>query len=91
MLLYLLTPVWQTVIGLALITSIVLAVTGVAPFWEGGAWWQLAFYLPGFGTVVFGCIAARAQQGALGALLGVLSAQPYASTRGCCGRCSRGR
>lgn len=79
LLLYLLTPVWQTVIGLALVTSIVLAVTGVAPFWAGGAWWQLAFfYLLGFGTVVFGCIAARAQQGALGALLGVLIAQPYA-------------
>jgi cellulose synthase/poly-beta-1,6-N-acetylglucosamine synthase-like glycosyltransferase len=78
-LLYLMTPVWQTIIGAALVTSIVLAVTDVAPFWGGGEWWQLVFfYLLGFGTVVFGCIAARAQHGFRGALLGVLIAQPYA-------------
>ncbi len=77
--LYLFTPVWQTIIGLALVTSIVLAVTNVAPFWDGGPWWQLVFfYLLGFGTVVFGCIAARAQQGVKGALMGILIAQPYA-------------
>jgi 1,2-diacylglycerol 3-beta-glucosyltransferase len=79
LLLYVLTPVWQTIIGVALATSIVLAVTDVAPFWAGGSWWQFVFfYLLGFGTVMFGCIAARAQQGVGGALRGLLIAQPYA-------------
>ena len=71
LLLYLLTPVWQAIIGVALATSIVLAVTDAAPFWVGGSWWQFGFfYLLGFGTVVFGCIAARAQQGIRGVLRG---------------------
>ena len=49
--------------------AIVLAITGVAAFWTDGPWWQLVFFLVlGFGGVVFGCIAAHAQDG--GARLG---------------------
>jgi cellulose synthase/poly-beta-1,6-N-acetylglucosamine synthase-like glycosyltransferase len=79
LLLHLLTPLWQTIIGISLLISIVLALTDVAAFWDGGPLWELVFfYLLGFGTVVFGCIAARAQNGAKGMVEGFLIAQPYA-------------
>ena len=74
----LLTPVWQALIGLALLASIVLAITGVAGYFTDESVFQLVFfYLLGFGTVVFGCIAAKAQQGPFGWLLGLLIAQLY--------------
>lgn len=74
----LLTPIWQALIGLALLASIILAVTGVARYFADQSVLQLVFfYLLGFGTVVFGCIAAKAQQGHLGWLLGLLIAQLY--------------
>ncbi|UJA20425.1 glycosyltransferase family 2 protein [Thermoleophilia bacterium SCSIO 60948] len=74
----LLTPIWQALIGLALVASVVLAITGVAAYFADQSVLQLVFfYLLGFGTVVFGCIAAKAQQGHLGWLLGLLIAQFY--------------
>jgi 1,2-diacylglycerol 3-beta-glucosyltransferase len=76
---YLLTPLWQTVVGLCLVAAIFLAMTGVADFWDDQVWWQLLFfYLLGFGGVVLGCIARGAHAGARGVITGYLVAHPYA-------------
>ena len=79
LLLQLLMPLWQAIVGLALVIAIALAITGVAPFWADGPWWQLLFFaVLGFGGVVFGCIAARAQDGARGWAEGIAIAPAYA-------------
>ncbi len=79
LLLQLLMPVWQALIGVAFGIAIVLAITGVAGFWTDGPWWQLlVLWLLGFGSVIFGCIAAHAQDGWRGLATGLLIAQPYA-------------
>lgn len=76
---YLLMPLWQALVGLALIVAIALWVTGVTPFWSGGPGWQLVWvYVFAFGGVVLGCIAGRAEQGPRGWLIGFLVAHPYA-------------
>ncbi|MET0558243.1 MAG: glycosyltransferase family 2 protein [Solirubrobacterales bacterium] len=75
---YLLMPFWQGVVGVGLVAAVVLAVTGIAPFWGAGPTWQLAFfYLLAFGGTAMGCIAARAESGPLGWLRGFLVAQIY--------------
>ena len=75
---YLLMPFWQGVVGVGLVAALLLAVTGVAPFWGAGPTWQLAFfYLLAFGGTAMGCIAARAEDGPLGWLRGFLIAQIY--------------
>ncbi|MGH2924361.1 MAG: glycosyltransferase family 2 protein [Solirubrobacterales bacterium] len=76
---YLLMPLWQTLIGATLVAAVALALTGVAAFWIDGPWWQLAFfYVLGFGGTMLGCVAARAADGPLGYLRGILIAQIYA-------------
>ncbi len=76
---HLLMPLWQGIVGLALIGAIVLAATGVEQFWADGEWWQLGFfYLLGFGGTIMGCIARSAGRGPGGVALGFLVAQPYA-------------
>ena len=76
---YLAMPFWQGIVGAALISALVLAVLGVAPFWDDGPWWQLGFfYVLGFGGVILGCVAARAAEGPRGWLKGLLIAQVYA-------------
>ena len=76
---YLLMPLWQTIIGLALLAAAYLLATGTAPVWGGGPVWQLAFfYLLGFGGTVMGCIAARSDRGAWGWLVGFLLGHVYA-------------
>ena len=76
---YLLMPLWQSAIGVALIAAITLAATGTAPFWDGGPAWQIAFfYVLGFGATMLGCIAARAGSGWRGWIAGLLIAQVYA-------------
>jgi 1,2-diacylglycerol 3-beta-glucosyltransferase len=75
---YLLMPFWQGVVGLGLVGALVLAITGVAPFWGAGPTWQLGFfYLLAFGGTALGCIAARAEAGPIGWLRGFLIAQIY--------------
>jgi 1,2-diacylglycerol 3-beta-glucosyltransferase len=75
---YLLMPFWQGIIGLGLVGSIFLWVTGEADFWGAGPAWQLVFfYLLAFGGTVMGCIAARSEEGPLGWLRGFLIAQIY--------------
>jgi cellulose synthase/poly-beta-1,6-N-acetylglucosamine synthase-like glycosyltransferase len=76
---YMLMPLWQTIVGAALIVAIALAILDVAPFWGDLVWWQLLFfYLLGFGGVLLGCIARGAGQGLGGVLRGILIAQVYA-------------
>jgi 1,2-diacylglycerol 3-beta-glucosyltransferase len=77
-LLYLLMPFWQGIIGLGLLGALFLWISGQVPFWGGGPTWQLLFfYLLAFGGTTLGCIAARAESGPLGWLLGLLIAQVY--------------
>ena len=55
-----------------------LAVLGVAPFWGSGPTYQLVFfYLLAFGGTSLGCIAARAEQGPVGWVVGFLIGQVY--------------
>lgn len=76
---YLLMPLWQAVIGASFVTAVVLAVLGVAPFWDGGPGWALLlFYLLGFGGAILGCVASRVSEGPLGWLRGFLVANVYA-------------
>jgi 1,2-diacylglycerol 3-beta-glucosyltransferase len=76
---YLLMPLWQGFIGVTLLAAIALAVTGTAPFWDGGPAWQIVlFYLLGFGATMLGCVAARAASGWRGWIAGLLVAQIYA-------------
>ncbi len=76
---YLLMPLWQTLVGVTLVAAIGLAIAGTAAFWTDGPWWQLAFfYLLGFGGTMLGCVAARAGDGRLSYLRGILTAQVYA-------------
>ncbi|MGZ8667627.1 MAG: glycosyltransferase family 2 protein [Solirubrobacterales bacterium] len=76
---YLLMPLWQGIIGVALIAAVVFAITGVAPFWAGGPTWMLvAFYLFAFGGTVLGAIASRTRDGLRGYLVGFLIGHVYA-------------
>ena len=75
---YLLMPLWQALVGVALLVSIVLAVTGT-PFFAGGPWWELLYiYLLTFAGTMLGCVAARAALGPLGWIQGVVIGQVYA-------------
>jgi 1,2-diacylglycerol 3-beta-glucosyltransferase len=76
---YLLMPFFQGLIGTALIAAVVLAATGEASFWGAGPVWMLVFvYLLGFGGTILGCIAARADRGRAGPLIGFATGQIYA-------------
>ena len=77
---YLLLPAVHAVVGVAFLTSIVLAITGVAGFWGNGDGWELLFFfLLGYGGVLMGCIARGAQQGPAGIARGILLAPVYAA------------
>jgi 1,2-diacylglycerol 3-beta-glucosyltransferase len=76
---YLLMPFWQGIIGIALGAAIVFAVTGTAPFWNGGPTWELLlFYLLAFGGTVLGAIASRTREGVVGLLKGFVIGHVYA-------------
>jgi 1,2-diacylglycerol 3-beta-glucosyltransferase len=75
---YIFMPFWQGIIGLGLAAAVLLAILGVAPFWGGGPTWQLIFfYLLAFGGTSLGTIAARAEQGPIGWVVGFLIGQVY--------------
>lgn len=77
--LYILMPVWQTIIGLAMLTAVYLLVAGEAAVYASHAWQQiLFFYLLGFGGVIMGCIAAGGARGWRGYVTGFFIAQIYA-------------
>jgi len=78
---YLLMPVWQAVVGAALIGSIYLWFTGVRFFTDTGVWlWIYLLYMLGFGGVLLGCVAARSMdRNRLASIVkGILTAQIYA-------------
>jgi cellulose synthase/poly-beta-1,6-N-acetylglucosamine synthase-like glycosyltransferase len=80
LILYLLTPVFQSVVGASLVASAVLLATGT-PIVDGDHLWWLGFiYLLGFGGTMMGCIAARLEGGftLIGLLKGLATAQVYA-------------
>jgi hypothetical protein len=77
--LYILMPVWQSIIGIAMLTALYLLVTGQASVYDTDAWEQIVFfYVLGFGGVIMGCIAAGAARGRKGYLTGFFIAQVYA-------------
>ncbi len=72
-------PLFQGIVGVTLVATLVLAATGRDPFWTNGDWWQLAFfYILGFGGTIMGCIARERGRGPRGFVVGFLVAQPYA-------------
>lgn len=78
---YLLMPIWQTIVGTALVASIYLWLSGVRFFVSADEWWWMYFlYILGFGGIVLGCIAARIRDRnpVIGVIKGILSAQIYA-------------
>ncbi len=79
LLVYLLMPFWQGIVGVGLLAAIYLALSGTAPLWGGGPTWQLGFfYILAFGGTILGCIASRASDGWRGVLRGIFIAQVYA-------------
>ena len=77
--LYLLIPFLQGIVGVSLIAAIYLAFTGVRLYDD--RWWMLLFvYLLGFGGTMLGCIAAKLEGrfSVMGFVKGLLTAQIYA-------------
>jgi cellulose synthase/poly-beta-1,6-N-acetylglucosamine synthase-like glycosyltransferase len=76
---YILMPLWQTVVGLSLAGAFYLLFTGQATVWHGDDWVQLGFfYLLAFGGTMMGAIASRAYRGPIGWIQGILIGQVYA-------------
>ncbi len=77
---YILMPLWQSIIGVAMLAAAYLLITGAAPIiGDGNVLLQvLFFYVLGFGGVILGCIAAGAARGRKGYLTGFFIAQLYA-------------
>lgn len=76
---YILMPLWQSVIGVAMLTALYLLITDQAVI-IGDDWLLqiVFFYLLGFGGVIMGCIAAFAARGWRWAIVGFFVAQLYA-------------
>ena len=76
---YLLMPVLQGIVGLSLLVALVLAVGGTGIV-SGSFWWLLFIYVLGFGGTVMGCLSARfsTEPDLAGLGKGLLSAQVYA-------------
>jgi cellulose synthase/poly-beta-1,6-N-acetylglucosamine synthase-like glycosyltransferase len=80
LLLYLLQPALQAIVGVAFVASIVLAILDVADYWGDSLWWQLLFFFVlGYGGVALGCIARGARTGAAGVLRSILIIPVYAA------------
>jgi 1,2-diacylglycerol 3-beta-glucosyltransferase len=79
LLLYLLMPLWQGLVGAVLVVAIGLAAFGVAPFWAGGPTWQLLLvWTLAFGGTILGCVASGADRGVRGWAVGILIGHAYA-------------
>ena len=77
--LYILMPVWQSIIGISMLVAAYLLITGQANIFDSNAIYQIAFfYILGFGGVIMGCIAAGAPRGWKGYVSGFFIAQIYA-------------
>ncbi len=79
LILYLLMPFFQGIVGASLVVAAVLAITGTEVY-AGSFWWLVFVYLLGFGGTMLGCVAAKLEaQISLGGLVkGLLTAQIYA-------------
>jgi hypothetical protein len=78
--LYLLTPVFQSVVGASLVASVFLFATGTPIIAKNYLWWLAFIYILGFGGTLLGCIGARLEGGftILGLIKGIATAQIYA-------------
>ncbi len=76
---YLLMPILQGIVGLSLLVAVVLALGGTSIV-SGSFWWLLFIYVLGFGGTVMGCLSARfsTEPDLAGLGKGLLSAQVYA-------------
>lgn len=76
---YLLMPILQGIVGLSLVVAVALAIGGTAIV-QGGFWWLLFIYVLGFGGTAMGCLSARfsTEPNPAGFVKGLLSAQIYA-------------
>ena len=80
LLLYLLQPAFQALVGVVFAASISLAIFDVADFWGDHGWWQLLFFfLLGYGGVLMGCLARGAWMGLGGLLRSVFVVPVYAA------------
>lgn len=85
---YLLMPLWQALVGAALIVAVVLALTSEAVFWNSGPWWQIVFfYLLGFGGVILAASHAERPPDRAAWPAGSSSPTSTRSTPGSCGPC----
>ena len=76
---YLLMPVWQGLVGFALTIAAIFAISGALPLWHNGPALQLLLvYLLAFGGTVLGTVAARAGDGPVGWVHGFLLGHVYA-------------
>ncbi len=77
---YLLNPVWQAVVGLALVTGFLLWAIDDVPFWTSAMpFWALVLtYALGFTGAVLGTVARSARRTPFAWLWGLVIAQPYA-------------
>ena len=80
LLLYLLQPVLQGLVGVAFVVGIGLAVFDIAGFVRDGLSWELgAFLVLGYGGVVLGCVARGVRSGVVGVLKSILVVPVYAA------------
>jgi 1,2-diacylglycerol 3-beta-glucosyltransferase len=79
LLVYLLMPLWQAIVGVCLVAAIVLAALGRAHLWYGGPTSYLVFvYVLALGGTVLGCVASRRSGGIRGWVSGFLIGHVYA-------------
>jgi 1,2-diacylglycerol 3-beta-glucosyltransferase len=75
--LYLLMPIWQTIVGSALVVAVVLAALGIAPL-TPSAEVLPEVYVLGFSNAILGCLATRHSGGWRGWLRAIAVAHLYA-------------
>jgi 1,2-diacylglycerol 3-beta-glucosyltransferase len=75
--LYLLMPLWQTIVGTALVVAIALAALGIAPL-TPSAEVLPEVYVLGFSNAILGCLATRHEAGWRGCLRAIAVAHLYA-------------
>ncbi len=78
LMIYLFSPVWQAIVGVAVVVAIGCWALGIADIWDGN-WWELVyFYALAFGGTILGCVAPYRARGWKGWVTGFFVAQGYA-------------
>ena len=75
--LYLLMPLWQTIVGRALLTAIMLAAFGIVPLIPSPQVLPEVYVL-GFSNAILGCLATRHESGWRGWIRAIVVAHLYA-------------